>query len=137
MVSSKHPSSWSGSDISLLVGRTLARVDNLDNAEIRFTTDSGDIYALYHNQDCCESVYVEDVIGDLADLIGSPILSAELVTSNENPEGVDPPEEYQDSFTWSFYKLATIKGSVTIRWYGESNGYYSEEVTFAKLTPIS
>jgi len=71
-----------------------------------------------------------DVIGNLEDLIGSPILMAEEVTSeNENPVGVDVPE-YQDSFTWTFYKFATIKGYVTIRWYGESNGYYSESVSF-------
>ena len=74
-----------------------------------------------------------DIAGDINDLIGSPILLAEVVTNeNENPPGVEI-SEYQESFTWTFYKLSTIKGSVTISWYGESNGYYNESVTFTKI----
>lgn len=72
---------------------------------------------------------VDDITGDLDDLIGSPILQIEESASAENPFCVT--KKYQDSFTWTFYKLATIKGYVTIRWYGESNGYYSESVDFA------
>ena len=87
-----------------------------------------------HDQDCCEDVSVEDIAGNIQDLIGSPILQAEESTSDETPEGVKP--EYQDSFTWTFYKLATVKGYVTIRWYGESNGYYSESVDFEKVENV-
>jgi hypothetical protein len=97
-------------------------------------TSDGFEYVMYHSQDCCEGVSIEDVAGDFADLIGSPILEAEEVSNkNENPEGT-PVKEYQESWTWTFYKLSTIKGSVTLRWYGESNGYYSESVDFCLLS---
>lgn len=76
-----------------------------------------------------------DIAGDMQDLVGTPILMAEeVIHKNENPGGVkelDSPY-VDDSFTWTFYKLATIKGSVTIRWFGTSNGYYSEQVEFIR-----
>lgn len=120
-----------------LLGKILADVTRTDGRyddELIFTLDDGTQCKLFHSQDCCESVRIEDICGDLADLIGSPILLAEEVRfQNEDPDGREPSEDdrYRDSFTWTFYKLSTIKGSVTIRWYGESNGYYSESVDFA------
>lgn len=112
-----------------LVGKTMKRVENVNDEEIVFETVDGESYKLYHDQDCCESVRVEDIAGDLKDLVGSPITMAEETTSGENPPGVEMGS--QESFTWTFYKLATVNGYVTIRWYGESNGYYSESVSFA------
>lgn len=112
-------------------GMTFEEIKNNDD-EIRFRSSDGRNFRLFHDQSCCESVTVEDIAGDLEDLIGTPILSASEETSEEFPEDIKP--EYRpDSFTWTFYKIATIKGSATIRWYGRSNGYYSESVRFEEI----
>lgn len=117
-----------------LKGKTLTEIKNIDNESLFFCTADGETYKLYHEQDCCESVYIEDICGDFDDLIGEPLIMAEeVIHINENPEEV-PEQEYQEeSFTWTFYKLGTKKGSVTIRWYGDSNGYYSESVDFCQI----
>lgn len=97
---------------------------------ITFLTNTGREFIMHHSQDCCESVSVEDITGDLEDLLNTPILKAECVSNQDNPKAEEYPDE---SFTWTFYKLSTIKGSVTIRWYGSSNGYYSESVQFEEV----
>lgn len=119
--------------VDTLVGMVLVEVKG-EKGEDRmlFVTEDGRKFLMYHSQECCEYVSIEDICGDLADLVGQPILVAEESTSGENPEGV-PVGEYQDSFTWTFYRLATAKGWVTIRWYGESNGYYGESVDFGEV----
>jgi hypothetical protein len=116
-------------EISVLLGKTLIKIKNEDN-EITFVTGEGEKFLMYHQQDCCENVSIEDIIGDLADLLNSPVTMAEEVVSYEEEEGQDT---YNDSFTWTFYKLATINGYVTIRWFGESSGYYSEGVDFVQI----
>ena len=114
-----------------LVGQTIVKVEIIHQREMVFTLENTERARLYHDQACCEDVLIEDISGNLDDLVGSPILMAEEATSNENPPGVPVTvTEYQESFTWTFYKMATIKGYVTIRWYGQSNGYYSECVAF-------
>jgi len=116
--------------INELVGKTIKEIAS-NEENIKFITDDGKAYCMYHSQDCCERVYVADICGDLKDLIGSPIVQAEESTScNVTPEGFPQPEYTDDSFTWTFYRLATNKGLVVIRWYGCSNGYYSESVNF-------
>ena len=134
--------------ISVLLNEIITNIDKIDNDELIFTLQSGVQYRMYHSQDCCESVGIEDIDGDLQDLIGSPITQAEESSSNEHTLERQADEEKQkaeaeakgeywysgdESFTWTFYKLATVKGYVTIRWYGSSNGYYSESVDFVKV----
>jgi hypothetical protein len=113
-----------------LVGKTLKTIEVCNKGEfITLETRSGETYQMSHTQDCCESVRIEEVIGEFEDIVGSPILLAEEVENIGNLE----EGQMSDSCTWTFYKLSTIKGSVTIRWLGESNGYYSEKVDFVKL----
>jgi hypothetical protein len=129
-------------DLPGIVGQTMRSVDvvKADDVthffdELRFESVDGVRWSMSHTQDCCEQVGIEDIVGDLSDLVGSPIVMAE-VTSNT----VDPPkegDEYDDdSHTWTFYKFATAKGYVTIRWYGSSTGYYSESVSFQRVTTV-
>jgi len=117
-----------------IVGKTLVKIEGLEKGSelIQFIFNDDSIYNMFHSQDCCESVTIEDINGNIEDLLNTPILSAEESESNENPEGAEIPS-YQDSFTWTFYRIITIKGTVVIRWYGESNGYYSESVYFEKV----
>ena len=127
-----------------LVGKTLIEIrkDVKSNDDyLMFITDQGEQYKLYHEQDCCESVDLDDIVGDLDDLIGTPILYAEEISNNADASGkvqyaflpTEARNSYDESYTWTFYKISTIKGSVTLKWYGYSNGYYSESVTFCRL----
>lgn len=128
-------SEYDSVQFSELKGKTLTKIEiNDDKTQIIYHTLCGEKYRQQHNQDCCESVGIEDICGDLADVINSPIVLAEESTSQENPK----VKEYcsDNSFTWTFYKLSTIKGPVTVRWYGESNGYYSEGVNLAKWDKV-
>lgn len=116
--------------IADLIGKVIVKwviveSDN-DKIELHFHTGDGKHYKFYHFQDCCEYVYLYDIVGDLNDLIGSNLTMAEEVVNRSNSG--------DDSETWTFYKFATVKGYVTIRWFGSSNGYYSESVDFEEVT---
>lgn len=116
-----------------LIGKTIIKIDGAEKHSdfILFTCSGGSKFKMHHCQDCCESVSVEDICGDINDLLNTPVVKASEDTSYENPDGVQIA--YQDSFTWTFYNVATKKGHVTIRWYGESNGWYSESVYFEEI----
>jgi hypothetical protein len=96
-----------------------------DRKTLTFKNDRVE-YVFSHIQDCCEEVWVESIFGDLSDLENSPLLLVRCDTSRNNPD------LNSESYTWTFYNFATVKGYVTVRFLGESNGYYSEEVDIWK-----
>jgi hypothetical protein len=116
-------------DISDMVGQTFTEVYiTKDYSEVYFKNDTV-TYMMYHEQDCCESVSVEDIVGTLDMLIDTPILQAYAISNSGHSD--------IGTYSFTFYHIATIKGYVTIRWYGESNGYYSEEVDICKTIHIN
>jgi hypothetical protein len=117
-----------------LTGKTVVKIEGGETGSdtVDFLCSDGSTFRLYHSQDCCESVGLVDIEGDIQDLIDSPIIQAEEV-SDEDFETNYVFDYQPESHTWTFYKLATIKGYVTLRFLGESNGYYSEGMDFCKL----
>lgn len=117
-------------DISVLLGKTLTSIKVYnDQDHLDFYTLDNESYKMLHDTDCCEQVWLEDITGDLCDLLNSPILVAEERTNSEEA-GI---ANYDDFYQWTYYELATIKGRVTLRWYGNSNGYYSVDVSIYKV----
>ena len=113
-------------DISVFKNKTLIGFDQQEDYII-FNFENDENYLMFHDQDCCESVYIEEIHGDLSNLVGHEIVMAEAVTYR------GAVEESFETYTSTFYKLGCVNGYVTIRWYGTSNGYYSEKVDIVKV----
>jgi hypothetical protein len=121
--------------IEELIGKTFVSVreESNDNEDsIIFEADTGEVYKMYHKQECCEGVSLGSITGDLSDLEGVQMLQA-------TEDTVEQILEYERgnhdgrSETWTFYNFATEKGYVALRWYGTSKGYYSEKVSIEKI----
>lgn len=114
--------------IDVLVGQTLSKIEVAKhNEEIFFFIDNQQVFHSYHMQDCCEHVRLVNIIGNIDNILKSPIIWAH----QETFEGPEP--EYPDSWTWTAQTITTKNGSVRFEWLGESNGYYSEKVYFGRL----
>ena len=122
-------------EFAALTGKTLTKVtrcryDNERSAgedAVLFETTENEQYLLTHIRDCCETVELDEIVGDFSDLLGSPLVQAEEVAS------ISTEDSCRDSKTWTFYRLTTKRGQVVLRWGGTSNGYYSESVDLCKI----
>jgi hypothetical protein len=112
------------SDFFELVGKTIVKLDE-DGLE----TSDGNKYIFYHEQDCCESVGLFKMEGDVNNILNSPVILAE----EDGSEPKDFDAKYEDSYTFSNYFLETAKGRLEIYFLGSSNGYYGESMNFYKV----
>lgn len=116
-------------------GQTVVEIDGMSEGseEVVIKTKEGGKLTLRYEQDCCASCSICQVDGDPLDLLGLPLIMAEEDGNvPEHDMKTEKGDEYgygDESFTWTFVKFASVAGYVTLRWYGSSNGYYSEAPT--------
>jgi hypothetical protein len=119
-------------NITELLGKTVVRIDGLKigSEGIAFLTTDEDVVTFSHTQSCCEGVYVEDIVGDTDDLIGTPLVEASECSSDNEPSlaSILASIPCQEDVLWTFYRFSTVKGTVTVRWLGEGNGCYAIDV---------
>jgi hypothetical protein len=110
-----------------LIGETIIDlVVDTANKEVQLHLLCGRSFKLYHNQDCCEEFSVEGIDGGIEGILNSPLLLAEHVSIHKEVDGYG-------SETSHWYKLGMIKDTITLRFIGSSNGYYSEAVDFIEI----
>ena len=118
-------------DVSVLIGKTIVSIKNNDDIELIFECSDGIKYRMYHEQDCCENVYLIDTINSFDDILNTPILKASKDVTILDSEG-NNDDDYSEDKEYTFYNIATINGYVGLRWYGESD-YYSTSVSFEEV----
>ncbi len=55
-----------------LAGHTIVSMTDAAD-ELTFELANGQVCRLYHEQDCCESVSIDDITGDFSVLLNSPL----------------------------------------------------------------
>lgn len=109
-------------DINILVGLTISSITGMDDSDVTIKTECGKSFRMRHEQDCCETVAIKEVIGSTYDVVGEPVRNAYKTTS-------DCSGKYE-SGTRTVFTIGTNSGSLSIVWEGYSNGYYGEGVSF-------
>ncbi len=122
-------------DAAIFRGQTIKRIEQkpmADGEGIEFETEDG-VFAMFHSQDCCESVVIYQIDGNLQSLVGSPLVVAKEDSGPDRPRKVEKPEYPDESETWTVYIFETATAKIRIVWHGSSNGYYSESVQISKI----
>jgi len=112
-----------------LKGERLISVDGLKDGseEVILKTASGRVFKMYHQQDCCESVQITRH----SSFYGNADNPLEVHEAEEKIEQNIPASESATRTT--FIINGGSYSGFFIEWVGESNGYYSESVSFVEL----
>jgi hypothetical protein len=104
----------------MLIGKVVSRIERLvQSDEVHFYLDSGEVLRMWHYQACCEEVVLESVDTELSEVEGT------IKRFEETTLEVSSDEQWTSA---TFYNITIGSTMFNMRWYGSSNGYYSESV---------
>ena len=101
-----------------LIGRTIKAIFIAeDKLAVKFELTDGDPIIARVDADCCSYTWIED-LGDVSQILDSPVVSVENLSLREDKE--------TDDGAIRFYgcRITTRKGFTTIDYRNSSNGYY-------------
>jgi len=111
-------------EFSDLIGKTIIHIEGLEpsNDHIKFYIDNNKYYQMCNFwREFEEDVYIKEVEGDIKDLIGTPIVEAEVVKEDSKE---------RECLHYTFYKFRTNKDYFTITWTCNDSAFYSQDVDF-------
>ena len=111
-------------EIKELLNRTIKSIYVGDETYINCT--DGSEWRFYHEQDCCESVALDEKVSL------NPITPCTILDVSYACETGE--ESWGDTWTRSTYSLVTSEGPMILVFHGQSNGYYSEDVCLQRKT---
>lgn len=113
-------SRFDDAELSDMIGAEFVSVKRINpdyQDTIRFACADGRVFLMTHFNLCCESVDIEEIHGELSDLVGGRVVDAYCATGDS------------EAGQWTFYRISTERATVSIRWWANDN-YYSVDVHF-------
>jgi hypothetical protein len=110
---------------NVLVGKVITAIHLADDKKaLKFDIEGGEPIIADCQGDCCSETWVENIENPWA-ILGSPVLKA---------ENIDMPDlgtmEGRDVVAYYGFKIETVKGTCTIDYRNDSNGYYSGDLAW-------
>lgn len=113
---------WVPTKPEKMEGKEILEIQGLKKGskEVNFISTDGEIFKMTHIQDSGENVSLEEFSCSFDPSEKCKILKMEIRESIKEPE--------YGRIQWTMYDFQTDKGFLQLRWYGVSNGWYSEDV---------
>jgi hypothetical protein len=124
-------------EFSVLIGKTISSItageDSDGNDTLTFVCSDSTQYLMSHSQENGEE-FEYNLGGSISDATDSEVLTARRV---EYPQCTVPPGESSDDdvefFTWTIFKLYTVKGTCDIKWLGTSTSAFTNRIDFEEI----
>lgn len=114
---------------NVLIGKTIMAVYLAeDKLAFRFDVEGQEPIVVRCDADCCSQTWIEHVENPEV-LIGAPVFSVENIDLPDE-QGAHPEDAKRECVTYYGLKITTTKGTCTLDYRNESNGYYGGSLSW-------